>query len=176
MNKKMKKDIIAATTVLVATLAMSIIGYLALTSTLQLWETFFQYLAQGQNVGLGLLSLAIWQSVGLQSFVPFLALYGCYVIAHMVFNQADLRAVRLKIFWFGVLSLALGALMLIIPTQQYAFLTVLIFIVPGLLALFLAIEKPTTDIPVQTVSGPHNYRSNKQVVQTKLPYRRYHQK
>ncbi|MGL6007875.1 MAG: hypothetical protein ACRC1D_00270, partial [Culicoidibacterales bacterium] len=84
MNKKMKKDLIVVTSVLVTTIATVLIGYFAITNTLQLWQTFLQYIAEGQNVTMGLLVVAIWQNVGLQLVTPALAIYGCFVLANFI--------------------------------------------------------------------------------------------
>ncbi|MGL5917598.1 MAG: hypothetical protein ACRCZC_07850, partial [Culicoidibacterales bacterium] len=138
MNKKMKKDLIVVTSVLVTTIATVLIGYFAITNTLQLWQTFLQYIAEGQNVTMGLLVVAIWQNVGLQLVTPALAVYGCFVLANFILGQADLSRVRVKSFQFGVFTLMLGSLMLIFPTPQNVSLTVMLFVIPGLLATFLS--------------------------------------
>ncbi|MGL4624281.1 MAG: hypothetical protein ACRCWD_05275 [Culicoidibacterales bacterium] len=167
--KKMKKDILAATAVLFATIFCAIIGYFAITTTLQLWQTFLQYLAEGQNVTLFVLFEVIWQNVGLQIVTPILAVYGCYVLASYIFSQHNLRAARLQGFWFGVYGLLVSSVMLILPTPQYPLVITVGLVIPSILALFLSIERPEKIMPpVHNGQGPKQSR-----VATKRHYRRY---
>ncbi|MGL5530983.1 MAG: hypothetical protein ACRDCZ_03200 [Culicoidibacterales bacterium] len=169
-NKKIKKDSIVVSAVLIATISSSLIGYLALTNTLQLWQTFLQYLADGQIVSFEMFVTAVWQNVGLQLFTPALAVFGCVVIAQYVLAQTDFVQARLKSFWFGVVTLMLGSLMLIFFTPQYVVITSLLFIVPGLLALFLSMESPTVTNGVAFEQQAVKKNSR---VATKKHYRRY---
>lgn len=99
--KKMKKDALAATAVIFATIFCAIVSYFAVTTTLQLWQTFLQYLAEGQNITFFVLLEVIWQNVGLQIVTPILTAYGCYVIAGYIFSQEQRRAARLQGFGLG---------------------------------------------------------------------------
>lgn len=169
-TKKMKKDVLAATAVLFATIFCAIVSYFAITTVLQLWQTFLQYVAEGQNVTFVILANAIWQNVGLQIFTPILTVYGSYVLASYMFNQQDLRAARLQGFWFGVFGLLLSSLMLIFPTPQYPLVITAGLVIPSLVAMFLSIERPAK----AGIESDHQTRMMKHSrTAVKRHYRRY---
>ena len=87
--------------------------------------------------------------------------YGCFVLTNYVVptNQNQ----RLYAFWFGVLSLGLGSLMIIFQTPLASIFTVVIFIVIGLTTMILGLEKPSKT-GRQEKNCSQNYRYNQKTL------------